>query len=116
VSGGSYDYIVVAADEYARLLRCSVLPELGGTAVASIRPPCCEQFLAALVGEPSRQGDAESEVSIRSRTASSRMRASTLCAVLTTVDRVWPRGRKSTPAHRRTRHSRLRPQGIGTAR
>jgi len=56
VSGGSYDYSVVAADEYARLLRCYVLPELGGTAVASIRPARCEQFLAALVRETEPPG------------------------------------------------------------
>lgn len=46
-------------DEYARLLRCYVLPELGGCAVASITPARCEQFLAALVRQPSRQGDRE---------------------------------------------------------
>ena len=47
------------ADEYARLLRCYVLPELGDAAVASITPARCEQFLAALVRRQSRQGNAE---------------------------------------------------------
>ena len=44
-------------DEYARLLRCYVLPDLGGLAVASITPAHCEQFLAALVRQQSRQGN-----------------------------------------------------------
>jgi integrase len=47
------------ADEYARLLRCYVLGELGGTAVASISPAHCEKLLAGWVRQPSRQGDRE---------------------------------------------------------
>lgn len=47
------------ADEYARLLRCYVLPELGSTAVARINPARCEAFLAALVRQSSTQGNGE---------------------------------------------------------
>ncbi|ULP48613.1 tyrosine-type recombinase/integrase [Mycolicibacter virginiensis] len=47
------------ADEYARLLRCYVLPELGSTAVARINPARCEAFLAALVRRSSTQGNGE---------------------------------------------------------
>lgn len=46
-------------DEYQRLLRCYVLGDLGGIAVAAITPTRCEAFLAALVQQPSRQGDRE---------------------------------------------------------
>ena len=46
-------------DEYARLLRCYVLPDLGGLAVASVAPAHCEQFLAAVVRQRSRQGNGE---------------------------------------------------------
>ncbi|WP_237569652.1 tyrosine-type recombinase/integrase [Mycolicibacterium lacusdiani] len=45
------------ADEYARLLRCYVLPELGEVSVASITPRRCEQFVSGLVRQRSRQGD-----------------------------------------------------------
>ena len=45
--------------EYDRLLRCYVLPTMGARAVASITPAHCEQLLAALVRQPSRQGDRE---------------------------------------------------------
>lgn len=44
-------------DEYDRLLRCYVLEEFGGTAVAAISSAHCERFLAALVRQSSRQGD-----------------------------------------------------------
>lgn len=44
-------------DEYDRLLRCYVLDELGGTAVAAITPAHCEALLSALVRQASRQGD-----------------------------------------------------------
>ncbi|MBU8819900.1 site-specific integrase [Mycolicibacterium goodii] len=44
-------------DEYDRLLRCYVLEEFGGMAVAAISPAHCERFLAALVRQSSRQGD-----------------------------------------------------------
>lgn len=44
-------------DEYDRLLRCYVLRELGGTAIAAISPAHCEAMLTALVGQASRQGD-----------------------------------------------------------
>jgi integrase len=44
-------------DEYDRLLRCYVLDEFGGTAVAAITPAHCEQLLTALVRRQSRQGD-----------------------------------------------------------
>lgn|SRR5574337_477708 len=43
--------------EYNRLLRCYVLGELGSTAVAAITPARCEQLLANLVRQQSRQGD-----------------------------------------------------------
>lgn len=45
------------ADEYGRLLRCYVLGELGGTAIATITGTRCEQLLAALVRQASTQGD-----------------------------------------------------------
>lgn len=44
-------------DEYERLLRCYMLGELGGTAVAAITSTRCEALLAALVRQTSRQGD-----------------------------------------------------------
>jgi integrase len=44
-------------DEYDRLLRCYVLDELGGTAIAAISPAHCEAMLTALVRQASRQGD-----------------------------------------------------------
>jgi integrase len=44
-------------DEYDRLLRCYVLDEFGGTAVAAITPAHCERLLTALVRRQSRQGD-----------------------------------------------------------
>jgi len=44
-------------DEYDRLLRCYVLDELGGTAIAAISPAHCEALLTALVRRASRQGD-----------------------------------------------------------
>jgi integrase len=44
-------------DEYDRLLRCYVLDELGGTAIAAISPADCEALLTALVRQTSRQGD-----------------------------------------------------------
>jgi integrase len=44
-------------DEYDRLLRCYVLDELGGTALAAISPAHCEALLTDLVRQPSRQGD-----------------------------------------------------------
>lgn len=47
------------AKEYGRLLHGYVLPELGATAVASITPARCEQFLAALTRRQSRQGNRE---------------------------------------------------------
>lgn len=47
------------ADEYARLLQCYVLPELGGESVASITPATAERFLANLVRQRSTQGNAE---------------------------------------------------------
>jgi integrase len=46
-------------DEYARLLRCYVLDELGGTVIAAIIPAHCEAVLTALVRQASRQGDRE---------------------------------------------------------
>lgn len=45
------------ADEYGRLLRCYVLGELGGTAIATITGTRCEQLLAALVQQASTQGN-----------------------------------------------------------
>lgn len=45
------------ADEYGRLLRCYVLGELGGSAIAAISGTRCEQLLAALVRQASTQGD-----------------------------------------------------------
>ncbi|WP_460356529.1 tyrosine-type recombinase/integrase [Mycobacterium sp. ZZG] len=45
------------AEEYERLLRCYVLGELGGIAVAAITPARCEKLLATLVRQTSRQGD-----------------------------------------------------------
>jgi integrase len=44
-------------DEYDRLLRCYVLDELSGTAIAAIKPAHCEAMLTALVRQASRQGD-----------------------------------------------------------
>lgn len=45
------------ADEYGRLLRCYVLGELGGTAIAAITATRCEALLAAWVRQGSTQGD-----------------------------------------------------------
>lgn len=44
-------------DGYDRLLRCYVLDELGGTAIAAVSPAHCETMLTNLVRRPSRQGD-----------------------------------------------------------
>jgi integrase len=44
-------------DEYDRLLRCYVVGDLGGTAIAAISPAHCEALLTALVRQASRQGD-----------------------------------------------------------